>query len=142
MSASTIRLTMAQALAKFLTRQMTVIDGKTVPIFGGVFAIFGHGNVAGIGEALYQVRDELPTFRAHNEQAMAHAAIAYGKANFRRRFMAATSSIGPGALNMVTAAALAHVNRLPVLFLPGDVFANRIPDPVLQQAEDLSLIHI
>jgi len=104
----TIRLTMAQALTRFLSRQMTEIDGKTVPIFGGVWAIFGHGNVAGIGEALYQVRDALPTFRAHNEQAMAHAAIAYGKANFRRRFMAATSSIGPGALNMVTAAALAH----------------------------------
>ncbi|QKC93702.1 3D-(3,5/4)-trihydroxycyclohexane-1,2-dione acylhydrolase (decyclizing) [Mesorhizobium sp. NZP2298] len=134
----TIRLTMAQALTRFLSRQMTEIDGKKVPIFGGVWAIFGHGNVAGIGEALYQVRDELPTFRAHNEQAMAHAAIAYAKANFRRRFMAATSSIGPGALNMVTAAALAHVNRLPVLFLPGDVFANRIPDPVLQQAEDFS----
>ncbi|UVK39405.1 3D-(3,5/4)-trihydroxycyclohexane-1,2-dione acylhydrolase (decyclizing) [Mesorhizobium sp. AR10] len=134
----TIRLTMAQALTRFLSKQMTEIDGTKVPIFGGVWAIFGHGNVAGIGEALYQVRDELPTFRAHNEQAMAHAAIAYGKANFRRRFMAATSSIGPGALNMVTAAALAHVNRLPVLFLPGDVFANRIPDPVLQQAEDFS----
>ncbi|MBZ9738185.1 MULTISPECIES: 3D-(3,5/4)-trihydroxycyclohexane-1,2-dione acylhydrolase (decyclizing) [unclassified Mesorhizobium] len=134
----TIRLTMAQALTRFLSRQMTEIDGAKVPIFGGVWAIFGHGNVAGIGEALYQVRDELPTFRAHNEQAMAHAAIAYGKANFRRRFMAATSSIGPGALNMVTAAALAHVNRLPILFLPGDVFANRIPDPVLQQAEDFS----
>ncbi|TIV34155.1 MAG: 3D-(3,5/4)-trihydroxycyclohexane-1,2-dione acylhydrolase (decyclizing), partial [Mesorhizobium sp.] len=134
----TVRLTMAQALTRFLSRQMTELDGKTVPIFGGVWAIFGHGNVAGIGEALYQVRDELPTFRAHNEQAMAHAAIAYGKANFRRRFMAATSSIGPGALNMVTAAALAHVNRLPVLFLPGDVFANRLPDPVLQQAEDFS----
>ncbi|RUX29108.1 3D-(3,5/4)-trihydroxycyclohexane-1,2-dione acylhydrolase (decyclizing) [Mesorhizobium sp. M2A.F.Ca.ET.042.01.1.1] len=134
----TVRLTMAQALTRFLSRQMTEIDGKKVPIFGGVWAIFGHGNVAGIGEALYQVRDELPTFRSHNEQAMAHAAIAYGKANFRRRFMAATSSIGPGALNMVTAAALAHVNRLPVLFLPGDVFANRLPDPVLQQAEDFS----
>ncbi|RWM20224.1 MAG: 3D-(3,5/4)-trihydroxycyclohexane-1,2-dione acylhydrolase (decyclizing) [Mesorhizobium sp.] len=134
----TVRLTMAQALTRFLSRQMTEIDGKKVPIFGGVWAIFGHGNVAGIGEALYQVRDELPTFRAHNEQAMAHAAIAYGKANFRRRFMAATTSIGPGALNMVTAAALAHVNRLPVLLLPGDVFANRLPDPVLQQAEDFS----
>ncbi|MER9682124.1 3D-(3,5/4)-trihydroxycyclohexane-1,2-dione acylhydrolase (decyclizing) [Mesorhizobium sp. M0184] len=134
----TIRLTMAQALTRFLARQMTEMDGKKVPIFGGVWAIFGHGNVAGVGEALYQVRDELPTFRAHNEQAMAHAAIAYAKANFRRRFMAATTSIGPGALNMVTAAALAHVNRLPVLFLPGDVFANRIPDPVLQQAEDFS----
>jgi 3D-(3,5/4)-trihydroxycyclohexane-1,2-dione acylhydrolase (decyclizing) len=134
----TIRLTMAQALTRFLSQQMTEIDGKTVPIFGGIWAIFGHGNVAGIGEALYQVRDALPTFRAHNEQAMAHAAIAFGKANFRRRFMAATSSIGPGAVNMVTAAALAHVNRLPVLLLPGDVFANRIPDPVLQQAEDFS----
>ncbi len=133
---NTVRLTMAQALTRFLTRQTTEIDGRKLPIFGGVWAIFGHGNVAGIGEALYGVRDELPTFRAHNEQAMAHAAIAYGKANFRRRFMAATSSIGPGAVNMVTAAALAHVNRLPVLFLPGDVFANRIPDPVLQQAED------
>lgn len=132
----TIRLTMAQALARFMTRQLTEIDGERLPIFGGVWAIFGHGNVAGLGEALYQVRDELPTFRAHNEQAMAHAAIAYAKANFRRRFMAATSSIGPGAVNMVTAAALAHVNRLPVLLLPGDVFANRIPDPVLQQVED------
>jgi len=135
MTQKTIRLTMAQAVAKFMTRQMTVIDGKTVPIFGGVFAIFGHGNVAGLGEALYQVRDELPTYRAHNEQGMAHAAIGFAKASFRRRFMAATSSIGPGATNMVTAAALAHVNRLPVLLLPGDVFANRAPDPVLQQVE-------
>ena len=131
----TIRLTMAQALTRFLARQMTEIDGESLPLFGGVWAIFGHGNVAGIGEALYEYRDELPTFRAHNEQAMAHAAIAYAKANFRRRIMAATSSIGPGAVNMVTAAALAHVNRLPVLLLPGDVFANRVPDPVLQQVE-------
>ena len=136
MSGKTIRLTMAQALATFLTRQKTVIDGATVPIFGGVFAIFGHGNVAGLGEALYQVRDELPTYRAHNEQGMAHAAIAYAKASFRRRMMAVTSSIGPGATNMVTACALAHVNRLPLLLLPGDVFANRAPDPVLQQVED------
>jgi 3D-(3,5/4)-trihydroxycyclohexane-1,2-dione acylhydrolase (decyclizing) len=135
MTNKTIRLTMAQALARFMTRQMTIIDGKKVPIFGGVFAIFGHGNVAGFGEALYQVRGELPTYRAHNEQGMAHAAIAFAKASFRRRFMAATSSIGPGATNMVTAAALAHVNRLPVLLLPGDVFANRAPDPVLQQVE-------
>ena len=114
----TIRLTMAQALTRFLARQMTEVDGRKVPIFGGVWAIFGHGNVAGIGEALYQVREELPTFRAHNEQAMAHAAIAYAKANFRGRFMAATTSIGPGAVDMVTAAALAHVNRLPVLCFP------------------------
>jgi 3D-(3,5/4)-trihydroxycyclohexane-1,2-dione acylhydrolase (decyclizing) len=136
MTQGTIRLTMAQALARFLTRQMTEIDGALVPIFGGVFAIFGHGNVAGLGEALYGVRDELPTFRAHNEQGMAHAAIAYAKASFRRRMMAVTSSIGPGATNMVTAAALAHVNRLPLLLLPGDVFASRAPDPVLQQVED------
>ena len=134
--AKTIRLTMAQAVAHFLKAQMTIIDGEKVPIFGGVWAIFGHGNVAGMGEALYQVRDALPTYRAHNEQGMAHAAIAYAKASFRNRFMACTTSIGPGALNMVTAAGVAHVNRLPVLFLPGDVFANRIPDPVLQQIED------
>ncbi len=134
--ASTIRLTMAQAVAHFLKSQMTIVDGRKVPIFGGVFAIFGHGNVAGMGEALYQVREELPTWRAHNEQGMAHAAVAYAKASFRQRFMACTTSIGPGALNMVTAAGVAHVNRLPVLFLPGDVFANRIPDPVLQQIED------
>ncbi|MFS2152359.1 3D-(3,5/4)-trihydroxycyclohexane-1,2-dione acylhydrolase (decyclizing) [Rhizobium sp. Rhizsp42] len=132
----TVRLTMAQAVTHFLKKQMTVIDGKTVPIFGGVWAIFGHGNVAGIGEALYQVRGELTTYRAHNEQGMAHAAIAYAKASFRQRFMACTTSIGPGALNMVTAAGVAHVNRIPVLFLPGDVFANRAPDPVLQQIED------
>ncbi len=136
MSQNTIRLTMAQAVARFLTVQKTVIDGETVPIFGGVFAIFGHGNVAGIGEALHGVKDTLPTYRGQNEQGMAHAAIAYAKASFRRRFMACTTSIGPGALNMVTAAALAHVNRLPVLLLPGDVFANRLPDPVLQQMED------
>ncbi|MFD2646480.1 3D-(3,5/4)-trihydroxycyclohexane-1,2-dione acylhydrolase (decyclizing) [Devosia albogilva] len=136
MSQNTVRLTMAQAVARFLAAQHTVIEGETVPIFGGVFAIFGHGNVAGVGEALYSVRDKLPTYRGQNEQGMAHAAIAYAKASFRRRFMACTTSIGPGALNMVTAAGLAHVNRLPVLFLPGDVFANRLPDPVLQQVED------
>ena len=132
----TIRLTMAQALTRYLARQMTEVEGKKVPLFAGVWAIFGHGNVAAIGEALYQVRDELPTYRAHNEQAMAHAAIAFAKASFRRRMMAVTSSIGPGATNMVTAAAVAHVNRLPLLLLPGDVFANRRPDPVLQQIED------
>ncbi len=91
----TIRLTMAQALTRFLAAQKTEIDGHVVPLFGGVWAIFGHGNVAGMGEALYQVRDTLPTFRAHNEQAMAHAAIAYAKASFRRRMMAVTTSIGP-----------------------------------------------
>jgi 3D-(3,5/4)-trihydroxycyclohexane-1,2-dione acylhydrolase (decyclizing) len=132
----TIRLTTAQALVKFLSRQMTIADGKKLPVFAGVWAIFGHGNVAGIGEALFGARQELPTYRGHNEQSMSHAAIAFAKASRRRRMMAVTSSIGPGALNMVTAAAVAHVNRLPVLFLPGDVFANRLPDPVLQQAED------
>ena len=132
----TIRLTMAQALTRAMARQMTVVGGRTLPIFAGVWAIFGHGNVAGLGEALYGERDRLPTFRAHTEQAMAHAGIAFAKASRRRRFMAATTSIGPGATNMVTAAALAHVNRLPVLLLPGDVFAGRAPDPVLQQIED------
>lgn len=135
---STIRLTMAQALARFLAAQKTEIDGAVLPLFGGVWAIFGHGNVAGLGEALYGVRDTLPTYRAHNEQGMAHAAVAFAKASRRRRMMACTTSIGPGATNMVTAAAVAHVNRLPVLLLPGDVFANRLPDPVLQQIENFS----
>ena len=135
---STIRLTMAQAIARFLAAQKTEIDGEILPLFAGVWAIFGHGNVAGMGEALHGVRDKLPTFRAHNEQGMAHAAIAFAKASRRRRMMACTTSIGPGATNMVTAAAVAHVNRLPVLLLPGDVFANRRPDPVLQQIEDFS----
>ena len=134
----TIRLTMAQALVRALAAQKTEYQGAIQPLFGGVWAIFGHGNVAGMGEALYALRDELPTFRAHNEQAMAHAAIAFAKASRRRRMMAATSSIGPGATNMVTAAALAHANRLPLLLLPGDVFANRRPDPVLQQIENFN----
>src|SRR5829696_4251628 len=133
---NTIRLTMAQAIARFLTAQKTEIDGQVMPLFGGVWAIFGHGNVAGMGEALHGIRDTLPTFRAHNEQGMAHAAIAFAKASRRRRMMACTTSIGPGATNTVTAAAVAHVNRLPVLLLPGDVFASRRPDPVLQQIED------
>ena len=136
---ATIRLTAAQALVRYLAAQRAIqeSDGSAqlVPFFAGVWAIFGHGNVAGLGEALWQAREVLPTFRAHNEQAMAHAAIAFAKASQRRRAMVCTSSIGPGATNMVTAAAVAHVNRLPVLFLPGDVYANRRPDPVLQQVE-------
>ena len=132
---STIRLTMAQALVKYLSAQFVDIDGQQHSLFEGVFAIFGHGNVAGLGEALYQAQETLPTLRAHNEQGMTHAAVAFAKANNRRRMMACTTSIGPGAANMVTAAALAHVNRLPVLLLPGDTFANRTPDPVLQQVE-------
>ncbi len=132
----TIRLTMAQALVRALAAQWTEIGGQRQPLIAGVFAIFGHGNVAGLGEALHGMRERLPTFRAHNEQAMAHAAIAFAKASRRRRMMACTSSIGPGATNMVTAAAVAHVNRLPLLLLPGDVYASRRPDPVLQQIED------
>jgi 3D-(3,5/4)-trihydroxycyclohexane-1,2-dione acylhydrolase (decyclizing) len=135
---TTIRLTMAQALTRFLAAQRTNVGGTTVPLFAGVWAIFGHGNVAGMGEALHAERERLPTFRGHNEQAMAHAAIAFAKASRRRRMMACTTSIGPGATNMVTAAAVAHVNRLPVLLLPGDVFANRRPDPVLQQIESFA----
>src|SRR5258708_4166299 len=132
---ATVRLTMAQALVRFLAAQISDMGGEEVPLFAGVFAIFGHGNVAGLGEALYAARDQLPTLRAHNEQAMALAAIAFAKASRRRRMMACTSSIGPGATNMVTAAAVAYANRLPVLLLPGDVFASRRPDPVLQQLE-------
>lgn len=134
---TTIRLTLAQALVRHLAAlRVELEDGSVAPYVGGVFSIFGHGNVAGLGEALWAERERLPTLRAHNEQAMAHAAIAYAKALFRRRIMAVTTSIGPGATNLVTAAALAHVNRLPVLLLPGDVFASRAPDPVLQQVED------
>jgi len=131
-----IRLTMAQALVRAMAAQRTAVDGRELPLFAGVWAIFGHGNVAGMGEALHGVRDTLPTYRAHNEQAMAHAAIAYAKTSRRRRVMACTTSIGPGATNLVTAAAVAHVNRLPLLLLPGDVFAGRRADPVLQQVED------
>ncbi|MGE7370428.1 3D-(3,5/4)-trihydroxycyclohexane-1,2-dione acylhydrolase (decyclizing) [Neorhizobium sp. NPDC001467] len=130
---STIKLTAAQAMVKWLAAQMTE-DGER--LVDGVWAIFGHGNVAGLGEALQKAGNSLPTWRGQNEQTMAHAAIAYAKAKKRRRVQAVTSSIGPGATNMVTAAALAHVNRLPVLLIPGDVFANRRPDPVLQQVED------
>jgi 3D-(3,5/4)-trihydroxycyclohexane-1,2-dione acylhydrolase (decyclizing) len=135
---ATIRLTAAQALIRHLEAQFVEVDGAQVPYFAGVWAVFGHGNVAGLGEALAAAGEGLPTYRAHNEQAMAHAAIAFAKANRRRRAFACTTSIGPGALNMVTAAAVAHVNRLPVLFLPGDVFAGRTPDPVLQQVEDFA----
>ncbi|MCS5589673.1 MAG: 3D-(3,5/4)-trihydroxycyclohexane-1,2-dione acylhydrolase (decyclizing) [Candidatus Thioglobus sp.] len=134
----TIRLTMSQAIVKYLSAQYIKIDDEIQPIFAGVFAIFGHGNVAGIGQALSDYEEQLPTFRGHSEQGMVHTAIAYAKANHRQRMMACTSSIGPGATNMITSAALAHVNRLPVLLLPGDYFASRAPDPVLQQLEDFS----
>jgi len=130
---TTIRLTAAQAMVRWLSVQMNEEGERFIE---GCWAIFGHGNVAGLGEALHGIRDAFPTWRGQNEQTMAHAAIAYAKAKGRRRAQAVTSSIGPGATNMVTAAALAHVNRLPVLLIPGDVFASRRPDPVLQQIED------
>ncbi|WP_271948270.1 3D-(3,5/4)-trihydroxycyclohexane-1,2-dione acylhydrolase (decyclizing) [Ruegeria faecimaris] len=129
---NTVRLTAAQALVRYLGAQM---NEAGEPFIAGVWAIFGHGNVAGLGEALHGAKDSLPTYRGQNEQTMAHCAIAYAKQTRRMRAMAVTSSIGPGATNMVTAAALAHVNRLPVLIIPGDVFATRGPDPVLQQIE-------
>lgn len=129
----TIRLTAAQAMVRYIAAQQNE-DGER--FIEGCWAIFGHGNVAGIGEALHAAKDSFPTWRGHNEQTMAHAAIAYAKQLGRRKAMAVSSSIGPGAANMVTAAALAHVNRLPVLLIPGDVFADRGPDPVLQQVED------
>ncbi|SNY91676.1 3D-(3,5/4)-trihydroxycyclohexane-1,2-dione hydrolase [Cohaesibacter sp. ES.047] len=131
----TIRLTAAQAMVRYLGKQMTE-DG--VPFLAGIWAIFGHGNVSGLGEALYHAQDTLPTYRGHNEQSMAHAALAYTKQQARRRAMAVTSSIGPGATNLVTAAALAHINRLPLLIIPGDIFSTRGPDPVLQQVEDFN----
>jgi 3D-(3,5/4)-trihydroxycyclohexane-1,2-dione acylhydrolase (decyclizing) len=129
----TIRLTAAQAMVKWLSVQMTPEGDRFIE---GIWAIFGHGNVAGIGEALHGAKGTFPTWRGHNEQTMAHTAIAYAKASKRRRAMAVSTSIGPGATNVVTAAALAYVNRLPVLIIPGDVFANRAPDPVLQQVEN------
>jgi len=133
-----LRLTMAQALVRYLAAQRIDTEPGEAPLFAGVWTIFGHGNVAGIGEALAALQDALPTYRGHNEQSMAHIASAYAKAKCRRQVMACTTSIGPGATNLVTAAALAHVNRLPLLLLPGDVFASRRPDPVLQQLEDFS----
>ncbi len=135
MRTDTIRLTMAQAVVRYLCAQETEIDGQRVPLFAGVFGIFGHGNVTCLAEALEAVQDRLPTWRGQNEQSMTLAAIAYAKAKKRRQLMVATSSIGPGATNMLTAAGVAMSNRLPVLILSGDVFANRRPDPVLQQVE-------
>jgi 3D-(3,5/4)-trihydroxycyclohexane-1,2-dione acylhydrolase (decyclizing) len=132
----TIRLTTADALVRWLVAQRIAVDGAELPLFAGVFAIFGHGNVTSLGQALEAAQDELPTWRGQNEEGMALAAVAFAKARRRRQIMVATSSIGPGATNMVTAAACAHANRLPLLLLSGDTFASRIPDPVLQQIED------
>ena len=131
----TNRLTTSGAVVRYLAAQRIEVDGQTVPLFAGVFAIFGHGNVTCLGHELEQAGEALPTWRGQNEQGMALAAVAYAKANRRRRIMAATSSIGPGATNMVTAAAVAMANRMPMLLLAGDTFNSRIPDPVLQQVE-------
>ncbi|MGY5956511.1 3D-(3,5/4)-trihydroxycyclohexane-1,2-dione acylhydrolase (decyclizing) [Kosakonia sp. BK9b] len=136
------RLTMAQALVKFLDNQYLEVDGETVKFVKGIFAIFGHGNVLGIGQALEENSGELRLFQGRNEQGMAHAATGFARQSLRRQILACTSSVGPGAANMITAAATATANRIPLLLLPGDVFATRQPDPVLQQIEqshDLSI---
>jgi len=131
----TVRLTTAQAVIRYLASQYIDIDGSKKRLCGGGFAIFGHGNVTCLGEALYDHRDELPVYRGQNEQSMGFAAAAYAKQQLRRRFMFCTASAGPGTSNLLTAAALAHANRLPVLMLCGDTFITRLPDPVLQQLE-------
>lgn len=138
----TIRLTMGQAVVKFLDNQYVSFDGRKEKFVNGVFGIFGHGCVVGIGEALEENNHGLKFYKGCNEQGMAHAAIGYAKQNLRKKIMAVTSSVGPGAANMVTAAALATTNRIPVLLLPGDIFACRQPDPVLQQIEQFSSFEI
>ncbi|WP_313159142.1 thiamine pyrophosphate-binding protein, partial [Mixta calida] len=138
----TIRLTTAQALVKFLDNQYLSVDGSETKFVKGIFAIFGHGNVLGLGQALEQDNGDLVVHQGRNEQGMAHAATGYAKQKLRREIIACTSSVGPGAANMITAAATATANRIPLLLLPGDVFATRQPDPVLQQIEqshDLSI---
>ena len=134
----TIRLSCAHALFKFLIAQKTIIDGKKVPLFPGAFAIYGHGNVACLGQAMEEFQSDLPGYRGHHEQSMALSCIGYARAMRRKQIFIATSSSGPGAMNMVTAAGVALSNRLPLLLLPGDVFASRFPDPVLQQVENFN----
>ncbi|MEL6533279.1 MAG: thiamine pyrophosphate-binding protein, partial [Pseudomonadota bacterium] len=131
----TTRMTMAQALVRWLVAQKIETEAGVVPLFAGVFGIFGHGNVTCLAEALERVQDELPTWRGQNEQGMALAGVAYAKARRAERIMVATSSVGPGATNMVTASAVAMANRLPLLILSGDTFRSRRQDPVLQQVE-------
>ncbi len=135
MAEHTLRLTMAQALVRYLAAQYVEIDGKRVRFCAGGFGIFGHGNVTCLGEALYHHREELPLLRGQNEQSMAMAAVGYAKQQLRQRFMFATSSAGPGTTNMLTSAGIAYTNRLPLLMLAGDAFLTRLPDPVLQQVE-------
>ncbi|MCR2043474.1 3D-(3,5/4)-trihydroxycyclohexane-1,2-dione acylhydrolase (decyclizing) [Anaerosalibacter massiliensis] len=131
----TIRITTAQALIKFLNQQYIEFDGKEQKFVKGIFTIFGHGNVLGLGQALEEDSGDLEVYQGHNEQGMAHAAIAFAKQKHRKQICACTSSIGPGAANMITAAATATANNIPVLLFPGDTFATRQPDPVLQQVE-------
>ncbi|MGD1822291.1 MAG: 3D-(3,5/4)-trihydroxycyclohexane-1,2-dione acylhydrolase (decyclizing) [Pleomorphochaeta sp.] len=135
---STIKLTTAQAIVKFLDNQYINFDNREEKFVNGVFGIFGHGCVVGLGEALEENNHNLKFYKGSNEQGMAHSAIAYAKQNNRKKIMAVTTSIGPGAMNLVTAAALATTNRIPVLLLPGDTFACRQPDPVLQQLEQFN----
>ena len=135
MTDATIRLTTAQAIIRYLDAQFIEIDGEELRVCGGGFGIFGHGNVTCLGEALYGVQDTLPLYRGQNEQGMGFAAAAYAKQWLRQRFMFCTASAGPGTANLLTSAALAHANRLPVLMLCGDTFLTRLPDPVLQQLE-------
>ena len=138
----TIRLTMAQALVRFMENQMLAVDAETHPFLRGVYMIPGHGNVVGLGQALTEQAKRLEVLQGKNEQGMAQAAVAFAKQMKRKQIFAVTSSVGPGAANMVTAAATATANNIPVLLLPGDVYACRQPDPVLQQIEqphDLSL---
>ena len=136
MSEKTIRLTTSQAIIRYLTNQFIVIDGQEMRLCGGGFGIFGHGNVTCLGEALYGVKDQLPLYRGQNEQGMGFAAAGYAKQWLRQRFMFCTASAGPGAANLLTSAALAHANRLPMLLLCGDTYVTRLPDPVLQQMEN------
>lgn len=134
----TIRLTTAQAIVRWLSNQFIEIDGRERRVCGGGFGIFGHGNVTCLGEALYGVREELPLYRGQNEQSMGFAASGYAKQWLRQRFMFCTASAGPGTANLLTAAGLAHANRLPMLMLCGDTFITRLPDPVLQQMENFN----
>jgi 3D-(3,5/4)-trihydroxycyclohexane-1,2-dione acylhydrolase (decyclizing) len=135
MSSKTVQLTTAQAIIRYLANQFIEVDGKEIRICGGGFGIFGHGNVTCLGEALYNHQGELPLYRGQNEQSMGFAAAAYAKQWLRQRFMLCTASAGPGTSNLLSSAALAHANRLPMLMLCGDSFLTRLPDPVLQQLE-------
>src|SRR5690625_1262798 len=130
-----MRLTAAQALIRFLNQQYIHVEGKEQKLFKGIFTIFGHGNVLGIGQALEEDPGDLEIYQGRNEQGMAHAATAFAKQKHHRQLIACTSSVGPGSANMVTAAATATANNIPLLLLPGDTFSSRQPDPLLQQIE-------